>query len=256
MDVTVLGSGSCIPAPNRGNPGYLVHTGADMIMLDGGAGALRQVANAGFDYRQISYICYTHLHPDHTFDFVPFLFALKNDFDLDTPHHVRVFAPQGFREYWGKIHAIYSRWIDAEEINLTISEHLAGEHITLDSVQISTGRTLHTEHSLAYRFEDPEANVLVYSGDTGYTEKFTSFARDADLLILECALPERAEYSGHLTPSQAGRIAEESRAGKTILTHFYPQVEREDDILQIVSEYYSGEVLIAEDCVTYSVTGS
>lgn len=255
MKLTVLGSGSCIPAPNRGNPGYLLETDGRLILLDGGAGAIRNIPDSGADYRQVSHICYTHLHPDHTFDFVPLQFALKNDPDLRKPHHLRILAPKGFLEYWRRVHAIYSRWIDDDEISLEITEHESGEESDLGFVKITTGPVVHTDHSIAFRFEDREGNVFVYSGDTGYSEEFISFASDADLLLLESAIPERAEFESHLTPSQAGKLASIAGARRTVLTHFYPQVEREDDIRAIVKGVYSGEVSLARDGETYQISG-
>ena len=61
-------------SPNRGNSGYLLECSESTILLDGGSGTLRRIADFGLDYSSIDIICYTHLHIDHTFDLIPFLF--------------------------------------------------------------------------------------------------------------------------------------------------------------------------------------
>ncbi len=252
MTVTVLGSGTCIPTPNRGNSGYLLQVDAGSILLDGGSGALRQLARFGHDYRNITHICYTHLHPDHTLDFVPLLFALKNDESVNTVHPLKVFAPVGFREYWQQLEPIYHHWISSDLIELTIQELTPGNTISLDFVEISTGLVNHTENSIAYKFMDKSGQTVVYSGDTGYSESFAQFAAEADLLIIESAFPENRNFEKHSSPSKAAKMAAIANAKTTILTHFYPETENED-ILGIARQYYHNKLLLAEDGLTYTL---
>ncbi|MBS1272049.1 MAG: Ribonuclease BN [Candidatus Marinimicrobia bacterium] len=95
----------------------------------------------------------------------------------------------------------------------------------------------------------------MYSGDTGYSEDFASFAKNADLLILESALPAGEDFENHCTPSEAAKLAAFAEANATMLTHFYPQVDVEN-IPAIAQQFYHGELIIAEDGLTYSVKGS
>ncbi len=252
MKITVLGSGTCIPYPNRGNPGYLVQIEHHLLLLDGGAGALRQVANYGYDYSEIHHILYTHLHPDHTIDFIPFLFAIKNDYSLEGSFTIQVIAPKGFVEYYNKLHQIYGQWIDSDQILLDIHECDPWEEIDLGFARMKTGETRHTEHSIGYRIEDESGSVLVYAGDTGYSEAFADFGKNADLMILECAVPESTEYDKHLSPSEAGKMAALARAKTTMFTHFYPIMEQQD-IVGTAHQYYQGEILLAKDGMSYEI---
>ena len=253
MKLTVLGSGTCIPYPNRGNPGYLLQIDSHLILLDPGAGALRQVANTGHDYREIHHVFYSHLHPDHTMDFIPLLFALKNDFSITGTQELSVTAPKGFGEYWTQLRQIYGRWVDSDTLQLNISEYTSGMSFDLGFARVRTGPVFHTDRSIAFRIEDrEEGHIFVYSGDTGYSEKFAAFARGANLLLLECAVPDSTPYDKHTSPSQAGKMAAIARAETTILTHFYPVMEQED-IMTTLKQYYHGEILLAEDGMTYEL---
>ena len=78
------------------------------------------------------------------------------------------------------------------------------------------------------------------------TENFHEFCKDADLLIIDCAMPDSMKKDGHLTPSLAGRTAEKSRVKKLILTHFYPECEN-IDIKKQASKVFSGEIELARD---------
>ena len=93
MKLTILGSGSLFPYPNRGNSAYLLECSEATILLDGGSGTLRRIADFGLDYSSIDIICYTHLHIDHTFDLIPFLFALKHDSKVKKPKVLLTWAP-------------------------------------------------------------------------------------------------------------------------------------------------------------------
>lgn len=253
MKLTVLGSGTCIPFPHRGNPGYLLEIAGHLLLLDGGAGALRQVANTGYDYRNIHQVLYTHLHPDHTMDFIPLLFALKNDLSIQEVHELHVIAPDGFREVWTQLRQIYGRWVDSDQIHLEITECGRGRTVDLGFARVQTGPTLHTDHSIAYRIEDREAgHIFVYSGDTGYSEDFAAFAGGADLLLMECAVPDSTPYEKHTSPTQAGKMAAQAGAKTTLLTHFYPIMEQEN-IREIMQQYYHGTILLAEDGLTYEI---
>ena len=243
---TVLGSGSCIPYPGRGNSGYILDIDGHLVLLDGGSGALRRIADYGYDYRNIEYIFYTHLHPDHTFDFVPLLFALKNDYTIQDEYTVNVIAPTGFIDYTEALFSIYGKWIESDRLNLQIKEKGRDATIELPFATIRTGPVKHTESSIAYRIEDTDGNVLVYSGDTGYSSEFSAFARGADFLVVETAIPENESFDKHSSPGDAGRMAAEAEAKRVMFTHFYPVME-EEDILGVAEQYYHNEIILAED---------
>jgi len=255
MKITVLGSGTCIPAPNRGNAGYLVEIDGQYILLDGGSGALRKIADFGYDYREIRNVFYTHLHPDHTMDYIPMLFALKNDPEITDYHEINVAAPVGFKDFAQQLHNLYGQWTASENIQVAIREFAPHEAFHVECASVSTGPVYHSEGSIAYKITDTSGNILVYSGDTGYSAAFASFATGADVLILESALPVGDPYEKHCTPSDAAKMAAMAGARTTILTHFYPQVDV-DTIPAIVRQHYHGELLLAYDGLSYSLTGN
>ena len=77
MKLTILGSGTCIPYSRRGPSGYCLRLRESSLMLDCGSGSSSKLAAAGINYLDIDHIFFSHLHPDHTGDLVPFLFGTK-----------------------------------------------------------------------------------------------------------------------------------------------------------------------------------
>jgi len=87
--------------------------------------------------------------------------------------------------------------------------------------KISTLPLEHADPVLGFRLE-LEGKVVTYITDTGYCRNALKLAKDADLLITECAnLP--GEFNPgwpHFNPESAGRLAKESGAKKLVMTHF------------------------------------
>ena len=79
----------------------------------------------------------------------------------------------------------------------------------------------HSSECLGYRFEI-EGKIISYCVDTGYCDNAVELARDADLLITECALKTGQSNAiwPHLNPQDAARIANEGNAKLLALVHF------------------------------------
>src|SRR6202012_2406911 len=66
IEVTLLGTGSPIPDPNRAGPATLVRAGSQVFLVDCGRGVLQRAAAAGADTDGgLSALLLTHLHSDH-----------------------------------------------------------------------------------------------------------------------------------------------------------------------------------------------
>lgn len=68
IEVTLLGTGSPIPDPNRAGPSTLVRAGGQVFLVDCGRGALQRAAAVGVGAAGLSALLLTHLHSDHVGD--------------------------------------------------------------------------------------------------------------------------------------------------------------------------------------------
>ncbi len=114
---------------------------------------------------------------------------------------------------------------------------------------IKSIKSKHTDSSVSYRIEY-NGKAIVYSGDTDYSGEIIKISKNADLLILECSFPYKAE--GHLTPDLCGKIAAKANAKKLVLTHFYPECEL-IDIKKQCSKEYNGKIVLAKDFMKINV---
>ncbi len=248
ITVTVLGSGTCVPSLVRGSCSVLVETGGRKWLIDSGAGTLRRLLEAGTTIAELSYLFYSHLHPDHTADLVPLLFATKYPDGITRSEALTIVAGQGFSDFFQRLKNVYGHWIELGDDVLRIIEMSTGgrDHVRLAGIDIHTAPVEHSPQSIAFRITSPAGRHLVYSGDTDMSESLVELARAADLLICESAFPEGQKVRGHLTPAMAGDIAARAEVRRLMLTHFYPACDRAD-IEGECRRAYSGPLILARD---------
>ncbi|MFO7708187.1 MAG: MBL fold metallo-hydrolase [Desulfobacterales bacterium] len=252
--VTILGSGTCVPSLSRSACALLLESRAGKWLFDCGPGTLRRLLEAGTTIFEISHLCVSHLHPDHTADIVPLLFATKYPDGDRRRIPLTVAAGRGFGSFFSRLKAVYGEWIDIggglfEIIELDTNGPNRRE---MGGLQVDTAPTNHSPQSIAFRVTGPGGRSMVYSGDTDFSEPLIELARAADLLICESAFPEGHHVAGHLTPALAGRIASRAGVGRLVLTHFYPICDRVD-IEAECRRTYSGPLTLAQDLMQLEV---
>ena len=254
MHLVVVGSGTGIPLADRASPALVFYTGAGPVLFDAGPGTCRQLARLGIPYDRIGQIFLTHFHPDHTADLIHFLFATRYPPVLRKRDPFMLVGPDGLAAFLMKLQKAYGTWIHIPPGIMTVEELSIQkpEKRTYALFELHSQPLKHTAQSLAYRVKSPEGKSFVYSGDTGFCQEMVDFARKADLLILECSLPEGGGVEEHLTPSQAGRIAALAGVPRLVLVHFYPEV-LETDIARECRKVYAGELILAQDLLHLSL---
>lgn len=253
--IMILGSGTAIPKADRGSPSVALFLDRDPpVLVDMGPGTLRQLTLAGIDYEKVSHIFLTHFHPDHTLDLAHFLFASKNPSVLERRRPFVLSGPTGLQEFLRAFEAPYGSWLTLPPRLMAVEEFETRGPFERDYglFRVRSLPVQHTPNSLAYRFEAENGKSVVISGDTGFCEEMVDLAMDADLLILECAFPEGEGMEGHLTPSEAGRIATLARVPRLVLTHFYPQILMRG-MAQDCRRTYHRELILAEDLLRIRV---
>jgi ribonuclease BN (tRNA processing enzyme) len=244
MELIILGSGTGVPSLKRGSPAALIKTDRQSILLDSGSGTLTRMLHAGVTYKDVDAILYSHIHPDHSADLVPLIFACKYEED-PREKDLLIIGGRGFRDYFEGLRWLHGSSIEPQTFRIHIREVLADE-VEIGDLRVTVLPLEHAPESVGYRIAAPQGQTLVYSGDTDDCRNIVELARGADLLLLECSFPEGRKVKGHLTPALAGRIAQEAGCKRLCLTHFYPPCDHAD-IRADCRNVFPGEVLLAED---------
>ena len=160
-------------------------------------------------------------------------------------------GPKGINDFYSRLQHVYGKWIVPQEYTLKITEIDDGE-IVFSDFKLRGFPLVHSDHSVGFRIKTGEDKVVAYSGDSDYCQNLISLAREVDLLILECSFPDDQKVEGHLTPSLAGRVAQEAGCKRLLLTHLYPPCDN-CDIVGVVGQYFHGEVILAEDLMKVAI---
>ncbi|MBI4686629.1 MAG: ribonuclease Z [Nitrospirae bacterium] len=250
FELVVLGSGTAIPHKDRFAAGYALRINNKYLLFDPSAGTIHRAAKQGIALKDISHIFFTHLHPDHTGDLVPLLFALKNP-DIGSGIFINIFGPEGFGDFFNRLKDIYGHWIDVSE-KAEVSE-IPSKGLSAEQWGVQWGSVLHSGNSIGYRVtHKADRKVWGYSGDTDYCEGIVKLVGNADAAVLECSFPDELKSEGHLTPSLCGKIAREGNVRHLVLSHFYPQCDGVDIIAQCRKEY-EGKITLATDYCRISI---
>ncbi len=243
-ELIVIGSGTGIPSLRRSSPALFLFSGTSKVLIDSGPGALRKMLEIGLTYQDMDLILYTHIHPDHVADLVPILFACKYS-DLPRKKELVCIGGRGFKNFFNQTKKIYGHWIEPSTYSFHIKEIAKGP-IPFRDLKIYAKPMSHLQGSVGFRIEMKNGKTIAFSGDTDYCQNIVELAFKVNLLILECSFPDSKKVEGHLTPSLAGRIANESQCQKLILTHFYPPCDQVD-LLHQCQKVFKGEIVLAED---------
>lgn len=276
MDVTLLGTGSPIPFPERAGTSIHVECRDEQALIDCGPGAVNRLLENDKPLEEIDSLFFTHQHLDHNGDFFNFVissWSLGRD-------SLTMYGPSGTEALLDALESIYNEDIQYRKrmdypeggIESISFEAVDAEFVLeTDSWTVAAHPVEHSIETYAYRFTDPSTGAtLVFSADTRYLDSLVDFAAGADLLIQDaCVAPRRKEspaegqiwdhFSGttseqrlaelkrtHCTPEQAGEIASRAGVDRLVLTHLLPYRDT-DQILRRATSEFDGAVEVARD---------
>lgn len=242
MRLTVLGSGTAVPVPDRFPAGYLVESGGSKLMVDCGPGTLRRLAQSGVSPTELDAVLLTHYHTDHCADLAALLFALRSP-QLAKTRPLRIYGAPGLRRLLARLTEAWP-WLEPKGYQLELVEWRPGTQ-QVAGFEVTSIPIRHTAQSLGYRLRT-DAGVVALSGDADTCEELVDLARDADIFVCDAAAPDDAKIDGHLTPGLAADYARRGSAKRLLLTHFYPECDGVDLVAQARARF-DGEVLAAVD---------
>ncbi len=238
MRVTVLGSGTYIPDPDRGPAGFLVEEAGARVLVDGGTGTVGRLARAGVDARDLDAIVYTHRHADHCADLVPILFALCVPSPTPRTRALPIWAGEGFAPFLTALQAAWGAWTVPSTFPLRVVElplDAPGRADLPGGLVLDTRPAVHGAGALHLRFTSASGRSVTFSGDTAPSPALADLARGTDLLVCECSLVDGQAIPGHLSPVHVVALVGESHPARVVLTHLYPRSDPDADVARIAA---------------------
>lgn len=254
MEVKTLGSVSPYPKDDKNGVSYLVKSGNHKILLDSGAGSSR-LLNMEEDLNDLIIII-SHLHKDHYPGLLDIGYAsyvnknlgyLKDKIKVYIPCDDEILAIEnyegedGFRYRRSVTKKLpdYEYLINFGEENYLEFIDYKSIDLKLDDIKITSAKNPHQLSTHSIKIEDL-SSTLVYSADTGYkNNSLKAFAKDADLFICESTFLKGQPKKGdnHLYAYEAGLIANSANVKELMLTHFYPEIDKQKYVDEAAEEF-------------------
>jgi ribonuclease Z len=271
--VTLLGTGSPIPDPNRAGPSTLVQGPGLTLLVDCGRGVLMRLAAVGVVPPAVDAVVLTHLHSDHITDLG----------DVITTHWVmspevrplRVVGPPG-------THTVVAGTLDslrpdigyrlAHHDDLTgdpqveVTEVAPGEVLEIAGAVVRVGATDHrpVEPTVAYRVEH-DGRSVVLGGDGVPCEGLAALCAGADVYVQTVIRPDLVRMlpnariqdivDYHSSVEDAARTAAGAGVGTLMLTHYVPPLQpgQEDAWRALAAATFDGAIVLGDDLTRVEV---
>ena len=254
MKLTILGSGTSVPHPDRASPAHWLQTNNGAILLDMSADAAHRMAQENLDWSNLDAIWISHFHLDHMGGLTPFLFGTKYAPQTqDRTKPLRIFGPHGLRALVEAVNDSNNYRLFEQPFEIEIIEVAPGTTFEIiPNVTATTFSTPHTPESLALRLKVEDSKLFVYTSDTGFSEDLIPFAKNIDLLLMECSFRRNKPVAKHLELADAMRLARECAPQKLVLTHLYPEWDR-IDLAAEARALWPGETVEAKDGLSIEI---
>mgnify|MGYP006281265219 CR=1 FL=1 len=273
MKITLLGTGSPIPDPNRAGPSSLVSSVSTHVLVDAGRGVVTRLAGAGLFPAFLSGVLLTHLHSDHISDLN----------DIITTHWVMsgpgsslvIYGPPGTSAAVDGVIAMLDADISYrlahhadlnERPGLRVTEVQPGDEFTIGDLHVRAGATDHrpVDPSLAFRISDGSSSVVM-AGDGVPCESLDELLLGADAyvqtviredlvkLIPSPRLQDILDY--HSSVEQAARTASQAQVSTLILTHYVPSppMGGEAEWAAAAQEIFKGTIVTGPDLTSVEI---
>jgi len=265
--VQVLGSGGPILDASRASSSYLLWVGNQAkVLVDMGGGAYFRFAQARAKLSDLSLLAVSHLDPDHIAG-LPAILWLSN---RSRTEPLPTVGPSGnnlapdystflyrlFDEKNGAFQTMGSTLGGTQpyaaqgvRLDVSIVDVTKAEPSTVYDRAGITVTALGIPHgdlpTLAYRVQAEGKSVVFSSDQTGTNPEFVKFAKGANVLIMHLTIGADAKNPVHAAPDVVGRIAQEAKVGRLIVSHIGP-IDLDAAIAEL-KKFYTGPLTIGAD---------
>jgi ribonuclease Z len=269
IEVTLLGTGSPIPDPNRAGPSTLVRAGGQVFLVDCGRGVLQRAAAVGVGAAGFSALLLTHLHSDHIAELGDVLITGWVTTFTPDPAPLPIIGPPGTAETVEATlkafgHDIGYRIAHHADLNapppIEVHECTEGQVWARDGVTIRVAPTDHrpVAPTIGFRIEFGGASVVL-AGDTVPCASLDELSAGADALVhtvirkdILTHVPQQrikdvCDY--HSSVQEAAATAARAGVGTLVMTHYVPAIApgQEEQWRALAAAEFSGQIELGDD---------
>ncbi|MCW2663700.1 MAG: rnz [Mycobacterium sp.] len=269
IEITLLGTGSPIPDPNRAGPSTLVRAGGQVFLVDCGRGVLQRAAAVGVGAAGLSALLLTHLHSDHIGDLGDLLITRWITTFAPEPAPLPIIGPPGTAETVEATlkafgHDIGYRIAHHADLNappaVQVHECTEGPVWDRDGVSIRVAPTDHrpVAPTIGFRIESGTTSAVL-AGDTVPCAALDELASGADALVhtvirkdIVVNIPQQrlqdiCDY--HSSVEEAAATADRAGVGTLVMTHYVPALVpgQEEQWRALAATKFGGRIELGDD---------
>jgi ribonuclease Z len=269
IEITLLGTGSPIPDPNRAGPSTLVRAGGQVFLVDCGRGVLQRAAAVGVGAAGLSALLLTHLHSDHIGDLGDLLITRWITTFAPEPAPLPIIGPPGTAETVEATlkafgHDIGYRIAHHADLSappaVDVHECTEGPAWDRDGVSIRVAPTDHrpVAPTIGFRIESGPTSVVL-AGDTVPCAGLDELASGADALVhtvirkdIVINIPQQrlqdiCDY--HSSVEEAAATAARAGVGTLVMTHYVPAlVPGQEELWRaLAASEFGGRIELGDD---------
>ncbi len=280
LHVVLVGTGVPIPDPERLNASTAIMAAGELLLVDAGAGTIRQADVMGLPIRRLTTVLVTHFHSDHIGGLGE---TVAHTWFRGRSGRLAIHGPpglarvvRGFQEAYA-FDTAYRALPGGDELDPSLQtsdvhEVTVGagdESVVLErnGLRVVAFAVDHRPVAPAYGYRIEYAGrSVVLSGDTRAYPQLALHARGADLLIHSAGVlpPDfavesfrrlqdrhrvpRADLDLFATPTEVARVAADAGVAKLVFSHIPPLPDAARPLwLRGVADLYAGPVVVGED---------
>ncbi|PND58733.1 MBL fold metallo-hydrolase [Mycobacterium sp. ENV421] len=278
-----------LPSAVRHQPANVLYDGVEAIVVDCGDGAVDQLSKAGISLPAVHTVILSHLHIDHTAGLYG---LLGRRLQAQIPGPLIIYGPPGTLRIANAIRSSFDfasglmsqvpGFIRQSDADITVIEITDGSSFTVGRIDVTATINTHYGYpegspeasryqSLSLRFDTPTRS-LVYTGDTGPSDKVERLALGADVLVSEITDPDqvvgqisrslpfpsevlaaikRRFEREHLTAEEVGLLASRADVKSVVITHNPLTPENVARARTAIGSHFTGAVAFADDLDIY-----
>ncbi|HAL61678.1 MAG TPA: hypothetical protein DCP08_04630 [Chloroflexi bacterium] len=249
--MVVLGSACALSSATQDNTFLFFDSPGGGLLIDCAGSPFHKLLKVSGEPGKLRGVILTHAHPDHIYGLPSLIHELwlwgrEEPFyiyaNLRTQRTARTLI--GLFDLWDKPMPLELVPIPQEEGFLLLEN---------DEYAIHTTPVRHLGPTNAVRVTPKIGKrVVTYSSDTRPCKELVALAKGSDLLFLECTAEE--PHRVHLTPEQAGEIAQEAGGKELVLVHYLESMAQDPEgTIARVKKFFGGPVRLAQDFEAYAL---
>ena len=275
ITVTLLGTGSPLPDPNRAGPSTLVKAGDTYLLVDCGRAVAMRLVGAGVPVPFIGTVLITHLHSDHITDLNDIMTTRWIQSPSATP--LNVYGPPGTQHIVDSLMEMlgldqkyriehHKDLREGPGLQVQVREVIPGDSFDIDGVLISVHKTDHrpVAPTVGYRIEY-EGSTVALAGDTVPCAELDAMCNGVDIYVQTVIRPDLVTQIASMFPAIGGRFTDildyhssveeaaqtATRSGvkKLVMTHYVPAMQpgSEHEWIAIAAAHFDGEIIAGPD---------